>query len=494
MKNEILKQIEISNEILSIMPRSTEDEKRLFINESKKTYAEYNLYKIQIINELKQRKTHIESIVKEEPYQEYNFEDIISKMKLLNTINTSYEKLRLDKSLLGLKKFYKSNLVDVNNYIFDTLEIFRKVGIILSEKDFFYDESVKLYISELVSVDRSNYIIDNIKIKFEQLYWKAPKIITYIQLNFKSVYFKNIKIFNKYIDKIHKESDKKIEDLNNEYGYKVTERDNYFNSSSKYFLESFVNEKLSLKDYTNENIRKISSQFFDGDVFLKEKTIISLEKTLSEYKTYIKFNFIVEEIRKEILGKSKEKINSGSKLKEISKLEKQLIKAIKKKESLKDEIVEKIIIAYDEYDELYFKEKLFGYMNNKSKIIDAFKFAISYYEYFIKLSKKNDEDITIDEINDNLKELEMFVRSPYNMFINNLEILGGYDVALIVLDRYKLENINITKEDIEKDALDTAIKNVGLLCNYYKIAKLEKIDLSKIIEYYKINNLLKKVK
>lgn len=494
MKNEILKQIEISNEILSIMPRSTEDEKRLFINESKKTYAEYNLYKIQIINELKQRKTHIESIVKEEPYQEYNFEDIISKMKLLNTINTSYEKLRLDKSLLGLKKFYKSNLVDVNNYIFDTLEIFRKVGIILSEKDFFYDESVKLYISELVSVDRSNYIIDNIKIKFEQLYWKAPKIITYIQLNFKSVYFKNIKIFNKYIDKIHKESDKKIEDLNNEYGYKVIERDNYFNSSSKYFLESFVNEKLSLKDYTNENIRKISSQFFDGDVFLKEKTIISLEKTLSEYKTYIKFNFIVEEIRKEILGKSKEKINSGSKLKEISKLEKQLIKAIKKKESLKDEIVEKIIIAYDEYDELYFKEKLFGYMNNKSKIIDAFKFAISYYEYFIKLSKKNDEDITIDEINDNLKELEMFVRSPYNMFINNLEILGGYDVALIVLDRYKLENINITKEDIEKDALDTAIKNVGLLCNYYKIAKLEKIDLSKIIEYYKINNLLKKVK
>ena len=494
MKNEILKKIEISNEILSIMPRSTEDEKRLFINESKKTYAEYNLYKIQIINELKQRKTHIESIVKEEPYQEYNFEDIISKMKLLNTINTSYEKLRLDKSLLGLKKFYKSNLVDVNNYIFDTLEIFRKVGIILSEKDFFYDESVKLYISELVSVDRSNYIIDNIKIKFEQLYWKAPKIITYIQLNFKSVYFKNIKIFNKYIDKIHKESDKKIEDLNNEYGCKVIERDNYFNSSSKYFLESFVNEKLSLKDYTNENIRKISSQFFDGDVFLKEKTIISLEKTLSEYKTYIKFNFIVEEIRKEILGKSKEKINSGSKLKEISKLEKQLIRAIKKKESLKDEIVEKIIIAYDEYDELYFKEKLFGYMNNKSKIIDAFKFAISYYEYFIKLSKKNDEDITIDEINDNLKELEMFVRSPYNMFINNLEILGGYDVALIVLDRYKLENINITKEDIEKDALDTAIKNISLLCNYYKIAKLEKIDLSKIIEYYKINNLLKKVK
>lgn len=494
MKNEILKKIEISNEILSIMPRSTEDEKRLFINESKKTYAEYNLYKIQIINELKQRKTHIESIVKEEPYQEYNFEDIICKMKLLNTINTSYEKLRLDKSLLGLKKFYKSNLVDVNNYIFDTLEIFRKVGIILSEKDFFYDESVKLYISELVSVDRSNYIIDNIKIKFEQLYWKAPKIITYIQLNFKSVYFKNVKIFNKYIDKIHKESDKKIEDLNNEYGCKVIERDNYFNSSSKYFLESFVNEKLSLKDYTNENIRKISSQFFDGDVFLKEKTIISLEKTLSEYKTYIKFNFIVEEIRKEILGKSKEKINSGSKLKEISKLEKQLIKAIKKKESLKDEIVEKIIIAYDEYDELYFKEKLFGYMNNKSKIIDAFKFAISYYEYFIKLSKKNDEDITIDEINDNLKELEMFVRSPYNMFINNLEILGGYDVALIVLDRYKLENINITKEDIEKDALDTAIKNISLLCNYYKIAKLEKIDLSKIIEYYKINNLLKKLK
>lgn len=494
MKNEILKKIEISNEILSIMPRSTEDEKRLFINESKKTYAEYNLYKIQIINELKQRKTHIESIVKEEPYQEYNFEDIICKMKLLNTINSSYEKLILDKSLLGLKKFYKSNLVDVNNYIFDTLEIFRKVGIILSEKDFFYDESVKLYISELVSVDRSNYIIDNIKIKFEQLYWKAPKIITYIQLNFKSVYFKNIKLFNKYIDKIHKESDKKIEDLNNEYGCKVIERDNYFNSSSKYFLESFVNEKLSLKDYTNENIRKISSQFFDGDVFLKEKTIISLEKTLSEYKTYIKFNFIVEEIRKEILGKSKEKINSGSKLKEISKLEKQLIKAIKKKESLKDEIVEKIIIAYDEYDELYFKEKLFGYMNNKSKIIDAFKFAISYYEYFIKLSKKNDEDITIDEINDNLKELEMFVRSPYNMFINNLEILGGYDVALIVLDRYKLENINITKEDIEKDALDTAIKNISLLCNYYKIAKLEKIDLSKIIEYYKINNLLKKVK
>lgn len=491
MKNEILKKIELSNEIISIMPRSTEDEKRLFLNESKKAYSEFNLYNKQIIDELKQRKVHIENQVNEEPYQDYNFNEVISKIDLINTINTPYEKLKLDKALFGLKKFYKSNLADINNYVFDTLEIFRKAGIILNEKNFFYDETVKLYVSELVTVDRSNYAIENIKIKFEQLYWKAPKIIIYIQLNFKSLYFKNIKIFNKYIDNINKTGGQKIEYLLNECSNKIIEKDYYYYKSSKHYLDLFVNEQLILKDYSNENIKKISSIFFEGDVFQKEDSIINLEKTLKEYKTYLKFSFITEEIRKELLGKGKEKINSSSKLKEISKLEKQLIKAIKKKESLKDEIVERIILAYDEYDELYFKEKLFNYMNSKSKILDAFKFAVSYYEYFIKLSKKNEKDITLEEINNNLEELKKFVASPYNMFINNLEILGGYDIMSIILDRYKLENINLTKEQIDKDSLNITIKNIELLCDYYRVSKLEKIDLLKIIEYCKINKLLK---
>lgn len=493
MKNDILNKIEISNEIFSVMPRSTENERIKYISELKKAYAEYNLYKIQIIEELKQRRTQIDNSVVEEPYQECNFDEIVSKIKFINKVNTPYEKLGLDKSLFGLKKFYKSNLVEVNNYIFDTLEIFRKVGVLLNEKDFFYDESVKLYVSELVKVDRNSYELDNIKNKFEELYWKSPKIISYIQLNFKSLYFKNIRIFNKYIETINKENSQKVEDLIKECNDKVIGRDNFYNASSKHFLYMFVKDQLLLKDYTDENIRKVAAPLFEGDVFLKEKSIINLGKTLNEYKTYLKFKYIVDEIKKEIEGKGKEKINSNAKLREIQKLEYQLMKANRNKESLKDEIVEKIKIAYDEYEEVYYKEKLFAYINNNSKIEDAFKFALAYYEYFIKLSKKKDDDIDMDEINRNMKELERFVASPYNMFIDNLDIMGGYDIALIVLDRYKLENINLKKEQIEKEALDLTIKNIDLICNYYKISKLEKINYKKISEYYKIDRLLKKV-
>lgn len=493
MKNEILKKIEVSTEILSVMPRSTENDKLLFINESRKAYAEFNLIKLQIIEELKQRKVQIETNVMEEPFQEYKFEETISKMKLVNNINTPYEKLSLDKSLLGLKKYYKTNLIDVNNNIFDTLEAFRKAGIILNEKDFYYDESVKLYVEELSRMDKNNYLIDNIKNKFEELYWKKPKLINYIQLNFKALYFKNIKIFNKYIENINKQNNQKIEDLFVECTNKVMERDNYYNSSSKHYLDLFVQDHLVLKDYSEDNIKKVAYAFFEGNIFEKEATIINLGKTLNEYKTYMKYSFIVEEIKKEIEGKSKEKINSASKLKEIGKLEKQLVNFNKNKGSMKTEIIGKIKLAYDEYDELYFKEKLYGYINNKSKIIDAFKFAISYYEYFIKLCKKNNEDITNEEINNNFLELEKLVRSPYNVFINNLDIMDGYDISMVVLDRYKLENINIAKEQIDKNNLDSTIKNIDLLSNYYRISKLEKIDLLKIKEYYKIYSLLKKL-
>ena len=156
-----------------------------------------------------------------------------------------------------------------------------------------------------------------------------------------------------------------------------------------------------------------------------------------------------------------------------------------------EETIEKIKVLYKEYDELYYKENLYKNLTEDSKIIDGLKFITSYYEHFIVLSKKENEDMTIEEIEKNLEELKEFVLSPYNNIINNLNLLGDYNIPVIIMDKYKLYNMNITLEDLEEENLEVLMKKVNTICNYHKINNLENLNIEKIIDYVKLEKLLK---
>lgn len=493
MKNEIINKIETAKEILSALPKNNTKNTIKYISEANKIYASFNNAKIQLVEEIKQRIKTIDNIVAKEEEVSFDFWGLKNNISLLNKNNTPYEKLNLDKILYNLSKFYKTNLKDINQSILEAIDSFNKVGIVLKEKDFIYDEYQREYMKEILIVDETN--LENLNASFENYYWKSPNIIFYIDFNFRSLYNKHKKKFEKYVLNLKKELNKSIEDLIKEYKDNKTTYDLSVDKSSKMYLNNFIDGTLDRKDYNKDNVSKLLKELCNTNIDSEPRILFNLKHTLDEYKMYLKYRNIIENIKEEL--KNKEKINSSKKLKEISKLESNLSKLNRKKYSNKtlqiEETIEKIKNLYKEYDELYYKENLYKNLNEESKIVNGLEFITSYYKHFIILFKKDNENITIGEIEQSLEELKEFVLSPYNNIINNLNLLGDYDVPTIIMDKYKLYNINITLDDLEEENLDVLMKKVNIICNYYKINNLKNLDIDKIIDYVKLDKLIKSI-
>lgn len=493
MKNEIKNKIDIAKEVLSALPKNNEKNTIRYINEANKIYANFNNVKIQLVEEIKQRVKTIDNIVRNQEEVNFDFSEIKSRISLLTKDNTPYEKLNLDKTLYNLSKFYNTNLKDINQSILEAINSFNKVGIILKEKDFIYDEYQREYMKEILVVDETN--LDSLNVSFENYYWKSPNIIFYIEFNFRSLYNKHKKKFEKYVTNLKKELNQNVEDIVKEYKESKISYDLSIDRNSKIYLNNFVGGVFDVKDYNKDNISKLLKELFDSSVEIEPRILFNLEYTLNEYKIYLKYKNIIESIKEELKGKTKDKLNSAKKLKEISKLESLLSKLNRKKANNRtlqiEETIEKIKVLYKEYDELYYKENLYKNLTEDSKIIDGLKFITSYYEHFIVLSKKENEDMTIEEIEKNLEELKEFVLSPYNNIINNLNLLGDYNIPVIIMDKYKLYNMNITLEDLEEENLEVLMKKVNTICNYHKINNLENLNIEKIIDYVKLEKLLK---
>lgn len=491
MKNEIKKKIEISEEVLSVLPKNNEKNTISYISEANKIYANFNNIKIQLEEEISQRSKAIENIVRDDEPPVYNFDELINKIWLLSEINTPYEKLDLDVMLYNLSKYYKINLKEVNQNILNAIAVFKKVGIELKEKDFFYDEHQREYMREILLSNENS--LEDLKSSFESLYWKNPNIISHIQFNFRSLYNKNKKIFDKYIKSYVKETKQTSLDIIKEYKDIKISNDLELDKNSKRFLNKFIDGSLDIKDYSKENVTKLLKELCNCEIETENRILFNLNESLKEYKIYLKYSNIINSIKEELKAKGKEKPNSSKKLKEISKLEKKLSKLNNKKVLEIEETTEKIKTLYSEFDEIYYKENLYKNLNQDSKILDAINFLISYYGYFIKLSKKEKPEISIDELDRNLEELRKFVLSPYNNVINNLNILGDYNVPMIIMDKYKLYNINITLESLGELSLEDLIKKTETICNYYKINNLNNLNMDKISDYIKLKKLLKNI-
>ena len=123
-------------------------------------------------------------------------------------------------------------------------------------------------------------------------------------------------------------------------------------------------------------------------------------------------------------------------------------------------------------------------------MLDALKLASSYYTYVYYCIQDNIKDITEEEIEQLIKELREFVNWPYYTILDNITMLNEKDVLVIIKDRYQLLKINITKEDLEQDNLDTAIvalekikMNENLLKNNINIDELEsECEVGKILK------------
>ena len=189
----IAKKISVDQEALLTLPKNNEKNINAYLKRLKTYKNTYEKLENEITEEMQQRISDIEKIEKSEEL--LALEDEIKNTEgviyLLNDIDTSYEKMDLDKILYNLNFYYKKNLELVNETILYCIKKFQEVGIELTLKDFSYSKYVNEYINVfLQELENENINSKRIKSKFEEIYWKCPDIIVHIKLNIIYLYLK----------------------------------------------------------------------------------------------------------------------------------------------------------------------------------------------------------------------------------------------------------------------------------------------------------------
>lgn len=498
------KRIEHYQELLNVLPRNNIKNKKEYLKKAifmKKVAQEY---KNQLLKDIQKRYSKI--VVKRDTSEIENLnnylEDVRKNLYLLNKYNDSYEKSNLNEVLYDIKKYYKSDLEKVNQDIDNALRKFSLVGISLKESDFNYGKEVRDYMKIFLQNSDNNVVL---KEEFDRLYWKNPDIIDNINLNFRYLYFKNKKKFEKYYDTRLKElnikDEKKYLDEyeDNLWKYILLKESNIDNLQDK-----FLSSNLDIKDYDESKVSKLKqSLLIKDDDENNEDNFTKLSCTLYEYKNYLRFKKIIDNI-KEIYQDKNNKNLTKSILKNIAKFEKKISKINKKLkhkmffkgksydgEKFYIEINKNVIELknlYSEYDEAKFKEAILNNLNDNSSLLDILKLSASFKINLIKILKIDNEEISNDELNKEINDLNEFIYYPKNSFINTITILDTRDIETIILDKYKLMNINITKDQIEQSNIDSLINTVNkvLVSNYIKKAEVNYEDIQDACEMKKI--------
>ena len=492
--------VDVAKDVLTSMPINNAKNLALYKTKVSELEEEYSGYRDQLLKEITKRSSKYLNykpnerlaIVKKElmDYKDVN---------LFNPLNTPYEKLGFDTLLYSLTHYYKNDLASVNEDIMETFARFREVGVELTEADFVYSNYARKYIRELL---RDNNL-ERMKDVFEDLHWKCPDVISHIETSFRVLFNKNIKAFENYIENRQKEI---IQD-NLSYNDYVLKRNNLGREAYEleHYDESvivtrFMEGDLLLNDYNIINLSRCYSKFLGDNADInkgKEKMedFKNLFHGLTEYKNYLKYSYVIEDAKKKFAEKDSHLGQLPKLMKEINALADELEKLteeinngsgkgflfFKKKVDIEhnyleiDAKVKELDAKFDEYDIALIYEKMNSELSATSSIYDIFNFALSYKGYLRYCIKEHEEDIDINKVKSIVKEYDKFLTDPYVNIIKNTNFNTEIDLGTIIMDHYKLLEINLNKDEMTPEAIDELLKSLEVIINSYY---LEKYDLS----------------
>lgn len=517
---ELKEKIELDKEMLSVYPQNNVKNIEKYKKKLIELKEEYTKYDKEILEEIENRFNLILNVKTNPEIEKIKSqkEDIEQNLYLINDAMSSYEKMGLDKSMLKLRRFYKENLDVINTEIAKILNKFAQVGVNIDLNDFCYNEYVKAYMQ--IFINEKNILNSaDLNEKFEEIYWKCPDLLIYIRLNFMQKYLKNEKEINKYFENKKQEYlnsiNKNKEELLNEYTFLNKMYMELVNEDKKIILNKFYNDELKVQNYSNENVKNnelkvIPKELLDiNDNELRkviDENLLKLEHSLYEYKEYLKFKFIIDDIKTIIENTEKDDIKV--KMNEIKTGESKINKTLKtmnkkgifklsdkKIEEVQEQyntLILKLADSYKELNKSLLNEKVRKNINKNTNIYDALKVASSFYEYVddCRFNKDKEEDVTKEELENCWLELDEFVKWPYFTILNNMTIYEEKSIPRVIHDIYKLLDMEIKEEDLEEDNLDNLISSIEIVKQNYYIerANINKEELDYLGKFKKILN------
>lgn len=525
----ITNDIEAKKTLLSSMPINNKTNMKKYNEKIASIYENYEYYKESILNYLNAKCTSIDNINKEKENEEIinEFNELKYIKFMLNPMNTFKEKLGIDNLLYDIKNYSNFTFDEINSIIKKLIDKFALVGINLNSSDFKYTCYVNEYMTAFFNCN-SNY--DKLSEVFEKIYWYNPNIVEHIELNFRKLIKKHTKNFEEYIKRIQQE----LLNKNNfiDYDNFICALKNKYNEVNEYKEEKlheiiemaknnqidinnyFPDSKFRITTYSNLTIKPID---YNDETQVKKMldSLKRLRNNVLEYSSYLKFlplyNYFKEKYEKQ---DSKDTITSSIKnidtqitTKEeklegingkIFNSDKTCFSIFKKEnnESIKNLKIESLKIAkelyelYHEKEKLEFEEKILTLKNDELLLIsDVIRLYYSY-NYFKKETFKEIFKLeTYNEIVELCNEFDEFASNPSNIIINGINTFDEYDISSVIANKYRLENINVTKEELEEDNLIALKNKIDFI---FRINKIENSNLTieKIWFVVQVNKIL----
>ena len=504
--SEAIQKIEVQKEVLSTLPRNNEKNEQKYLEKIKELKKEYESDKQEIKKYLEEQYNSFTNIKDDSEIEllKGRINTIENVLYLLSDEKNSLEKMNLDKILFNLSRYYRDNLDNVNKQISECIRMFHEVNIQLTEEDFDYSEYTKEYMQ--VFLKETDYkTSERLKNKFEEIYWKCPEIIVQIGLNIRNIYLNKKNSIDKYYEKekneLLKKWDKKPEEIIKSYMELKQKLEEKESQDKKILLSKFLEGKLKPQDYTKEKIDDICEKLIDNENLDKEqisKNVESFLNNIYEYKNYLHFKFIVEDIKNIYRERESNKKKFVEIKKQIENNEKKLRKMNKgnifKKETGKNIEQEKLIAElqelYKELDKEQFNQKIYENIKENSTLYEVLIYAKSNYSYMANCFIKNNPQIESQEIEESIKALKQFMKSPYHTIMKNIHISDDKNIQIIIKDRYRLLNFKIEKEDLDEGSIDNLEKNLKAIKFSLDLEKAG-LDIQEIETACKIKSLLK---
>ena len=504
--SEAIQKIEVQKEVLSTLPRNNEKNEQKYLEKIKELKKEYESDKQEIKKYLEEQYNSFTNIKDDSEIEllKGRINTIENVLYLLSDEKNSLEKMNLDKILFNLSRYYRDNLDNVNKQISECIRMFHEVNIQLTEEDFDYSEYTKEYMQ--VFLKETDYkTSERLKNKFEEIYWKCPEIIVQIGLNIRNIYLNKKNSIDKYYEKekneLLKKWDKKPEEIIKSYMELKQKLEEKESQDKKILLSKFLEGKLKPQDYTKEKIDDICEKLIDNENLDKEqisKNVESFLNNIYEYKNYLHFKFIVEDIKNIYRERESNKKKFAEIKKQIENNEKKLRKMNKgnifKKETGKNIEQEKLIAElqelYKELDKEQFNQKIYENIKENSTLYEVLIYAKSNYSYMANCFIKNNPQIESQEIEESIKALKQFMKSPYHTIMKNIHISDDKNIQIIIKDRYRLLNFKIEKEDLDEGSIDNLEKNLKAVKFSLDLEKAG-LDIQEIETACKIKSLLK---
>ncbi len=318
---------------------------------------------------------------------------------------------------------------------------------------------------------------------FSDLYWKNPRIIVQIELNFRYLFFK----YKRKIDRLYYKyfKNKNLNEyLNNYYNDLETIYIKKHNNI-KYLTDLFFNSEVSVNDLSEKNINALKEVFKIEDLEESYNYLKQLSFSLEEYKNFMEFEYIISDMKTLYESKQEYKSLYNNKLKEIKKVEKKIFGLNKKLKTtsvlfakdkgniklLRDNNIDVVYDLYRELDELSIKDIIYNYIDDDTSYADVLKIAALNFPYFVKTYKSIKDGVTADELIEKRNKLINFIFGSKQNIINNISITQNKNISQIIYDKYKLFNIVINEEKLNINDISNYIKDINNMILYVDLTK-----------------------